>query len=91
MAMAMQQSAFLGTSLKRSTAPLQPAQAPRAAPVQAFFKKAEKNVKKAASAAQPAKGKATQVGRHQNVLLDAAARPIARRQGAVGFQHLTAP
>ena len=51
----MQTSSFLGQSLKRST-PIQPTQAPRVAPVQAFFKKAEKEVKKAAP-----KGNATQV------------------------------
>ena len=51
----MQTSSFLGQSLKRNT-PIQPTQAPRAAPVQAFFKKAEKEVKKAAP-----KGNVTQV------------------------------
>lgn len=55
MAALMQTSSFLGQSLKRST-PIQPTQAPRVAPVQAFFKKAEKEVKKAAP-----KGNATQV------------------------------
>lgn len=48
---------FMGQSLK---AGVQPAQAPRAAPVQtaAFFKKAEKSAKRAAA---PLKGNATQV------------------------------
>ena len=62
MAALMQTSSFLGQSLKRST-PIQPTQATRVAPVQAFFKKAEKEVKKAGKEVQKAvpKGNATQV------------------------------
>lgn len=69
--MATMTSSFLGQSLKAGAAPLQPAQAPRAAPVQAFFKKAEKTAKKAAA---PAKGNATQVssGPADHALLQAA-------------------
>lgn len=60
MAAAMLTKQFMGQTLKGSVAPLQPTQAPRAVPVQAFFKKAEKSAKRAVA---PAKGNATQVSR----------------------------
>lgn len=61
----MQTSTFLGQSLNRST-PSQPKQGPRAAPVQAFFKKAEKNVKQAQKEIkQAAPTNATQVLRRR--------------------------
>jgi light-harvesting complex II chlorophyll a/b binding protein 5 len=61
MVSAMLQKSFMGQSLKAS-APLQPAQPQRAAPItQAFFKKAEKTAQKATQkAAGPIKGRATQ-------------------------------
>ena len=64
MVSAMLQKSFMGQSLKAS-APLQPAQPQRAAPItQAFFKKAEKTAEKAGQkAAGPLKGRATQVSR----------------------------
>jgi light-harvesting complex II chlorophyll a/b binding protein 5 len=81
MVAAMLTKQFMGQSLKGAVAPLQPTQAPRAAPVQAFFKKAEKNVKRAAA---PAKGNATQALKKGQSLVNKAGKEAKKAESKGG-------